>query len=527
MSKLAQALQGLSDNINIAAWDISYAYYNTSDAWDISTANYIWAFSVASQETAPYDIFFKPDGTKMYAIGANGDDVNEYNLSTAWNIDTASYSQNFSVASQEIGPRCLFFKPDGTKMYVAGTDGDDVNEYNLSTAWDISTASYSQNFSVSTHTPNPYNMFFKPDGTKVYLTTDADSTIDEYNLSTAWDISTASYNQNYSATQTSISLGIFFKPDGTKMYVMGTSGDSIYEYNLSTAWDISTASYNQNFSVTSQETNPYGIFFKPDGTLMYVIGTGSDTVHAYLLNGLDVSSNTGTPYGIFFKSDGTKLYLVSQSGAGVFEYNLSTAWDVITASYSVALGVGTQETSPTGIFFKPDGTKLYVVGTSGDNVNEYDLSTAWDVSTATYSQNFSVATQDVVPQSLFFKPDGTKMYVLGSSGDAVYEYNLSTAWDVSSASYSQSFSVATQETTPTGLFFKPDGTKLYVVGSNGDDINEYDLSTAWDVSSATYSQNFILSHTAPRGIFFKPDGTKMYISDNGTDAVHQLELGVQ
>jgi hypothetical protein len=58
------------------------------------------------------------------------------------------------------------------------------------------------------------------------------------------------------------------------MYVIGSSGDDVNEYDLSTAWDISTASYLQNFSVGAQETTPSGIFFKPDGTKMYVIGSG-------------------------------------------------------------------------------------------------------------------------------------------------------------------------------------------------------------------------------------------------------------
>jgi hypothetical protein len=85
----------------------------------------------------------------MYIIGSTGDDVNEYDLSTAWDISTASYLQNFSVSAQESGPSGVFFKPDGLKMYVIGFSGDDVNEYNLSTAWDVTTASYLQNFSVA------------------------------------------------------------------------------------------------------------------------------------------------------------------------------------------------------------------------------------------------------------------------------------------------------------------------------------------------------------------------------------------
>jgi len=255
----------------------------------------------------------------------------------------------------------------------------------------------------------------------------------------AWDVTTAAYKQLFSvATQETSPAGIFFKPDGLKMYVIGYAGDSVYEYNLSPAWDISTAVYLQLFSVATQETSPAGIFFKPDGLKMYVIGYAGDDVN---------------------------------------EYDLSTAWDISSAVFLQAFSVSAQETNPNGVFFKPDGLKMYIIGQVGDDVNEYDLSTAWDVSSASYLQNFSVAAQEIVPTGLFFKPDGLKMYVVGTSGSDVNEYNLSTAWDVSSAIFLQTFSVYTQEIFPQGVFFKPDGTKMYVVGNHGVEVNEYNLST--------------------------------------------------
>lgn len=256
--------------------------YASTSGWDISTAVYLQSFSVAAQDTVPLDVFFKPDGAKMYVLGDTGDDINEYSLSTAWDISTASYVQNFSVAAQDTSPFGVFFKPDGTKMYVTGRAGDDVNEYSLSTPWDISTATYAQNFSVSAQDSSPHGLFFKPDGTKMYVVGGADDDVNEYSLSSAWDVSTASYAQNFSvAAQETSPNGLFFKPDGTKMYIIGQAGDDINEYSLSTPWDISTASYAQNFSVASQDIAPSGLFFKSDGTKMYVIGGNSDNVHEY------------------------------------------------------------------------------------------------------------------------------------------------------------------------------------------------------------------------------------------------------
>ena len=286
-------------------------------------------------------------------------------------------------------------------------------------------------------------------------------------------------------------MGVFFKPDGTKMYVTGRTGDDVNEYNLSTAWNISTASYNQNFSVGAQDANPTGVSFKSDGTKMYVLGI---------------------------------------SGDAVSEYSLSTAWNISTASYNQNFSVSAQETSPSGVFFKPDGTKMYVVGIVGDDVNEYNLSTAWNISTASYNQNFSVSAQENSPTGLFFKPDGTKMYVTGQGTDAVWAYTLSTAWDVSTASWdapeNDFFSVFANQETPTDITFEPDGTKMYVIGSNGNTVTEYNLSTAWDVTTASYVQNFSVfaEEGSPSGLFFKSDGTQMYVTGTFSNAVWAYDL---
>ena len=47
--------------------------------------------------------------------------------------------------------------------------------------------------------------------------------------------------------------------------------------------------------------------------------------------------------------------------------------------------------------------------------------------------------------------------------------------NVSSASYKQLDDLSGQDTTPNGVFFKPDGTKMYIVGTSNDDVYEYDL----------------------------------------------------
>ena len=221
------------------------------------------------------------------------------------------------------------------------------------------------------------------------------------------------------------------------------------------------------------------------------------------------------------------MYVLGDNGNDVNEYSLSSAWQISTASYVQSFSIGAQEGNAQGFFFKPDGTKMYITGVAGDDINEYDLSTAWDVSTASYLQNFSVSTQESQPRSVFFMSDGAKMYVVGTAADTVFEYTLSTAWDVSSASHSQGFSVSSQEGGPMAVSFKPDGTKMYVVGTFGDDVNEYDLSTAWDVSTASYVQTSGVTkpiNGSLVGLFFKSDGTKFFTVDSNSDAISAFTI---
>jgi hypothetical protein len=178
------------------------------------------------------------------------------------------------------------------------------------------------------------------------------------------------------------------------------------------------------------------------------------------------------------------MYIVGATGDEVNQYALSTFWDISTASFVRLDSVSAQDTSPSGLFFKPDGTKMYIVGNTGNDINEYTLSTAWNISSSVFVQNFSVAAQDSEPRGVSFKPDGTKMYVAGSANNSVYEYTLGTAWDISTAVYLQTFSAAAQDIVIQDIYFKETGTSMYIVGSDSDSVYEYTLSTAWDISTA-------------------------------------------
>ena len=125
-----------------------------------------------------------------------------------------------------------------------------------------------------------------------------------------------------------------------------------------------------------------------------------------------------------------------------------------------------------------------------DAVHEYTLPTVWDISTASYVDSFNVQSENEQPSGLAFSNNGKKMFVVGLDGtdDYVYEYTLGTDWDVSTASYVDAFGIASQDANPQDIWFDYAGETMFIVGDQGNDVNVYTLSTAWDISTASFTE---------------------------------------
>jgi hypothetical protein len=268
-------------SVTTASGESAFNENNTITGW-IYSGN---SFSVAAQESAPQGLFIKPDGLKMYVNGSTGDDVNEYSLSTAWDIATATFVRLFSTATEDTSPADIFFKPDGLTMFIMGGANDIVYQYTLTVAWDISSASYaSKSFSVTTQETSPQGLWFKPDGLVMYIVGNGTDSVYQYALSTAWDVSTASYASIFYsvASQEAGPVQVNLSADGLKMWITGQSGDDIWEYTLATAWNVSTATPVNNFYTGFQDGGSTGLFI--DSTApnrVYLVGTLSDTIYQY------------------------------------------------------------------------------------------------------------------------------------------------------------------------------------------------------------------------------------------------------
>ena len=262
------------------------------------------------------------------------------------------------------------------------------------------------------------------------------------------------------------------------------------------------------FDVSDRDGDMTSITFNDDGSKMYLVGLGNDKVHEYKLcknyhlgsisytTSFSVADKEIQPHGIAFNDDGTKMFIVGQAGGGLDEYALSTAWDISSAVWTTnGCTNGGAGQKYSAVDFNADGTGARILAKTDNKVREFVLSTAYDISSC---GNYNSATDstdlnslsgvsEAKAQGMAFNDDGTKMYIVGEQHDKVYQITLSTGYDVSSNTGTPaSFDISDQETVPTGLEFSSDGKTMFVVGKNGDEINIYSLATAWSISTAEH-----------------------------------------
>lgn len=249
-------------------------------------------------------------------------------------------------------------------------------------------------------------------------------------------------------------------------------------------------------------------------------------------------TTTSFLYDAKFSTDGTKIYTLDWSNNLIELWTLSTAWDLSTATNASATNWTPAGNITYRIFFRSNGTQVWTVGYDSTNTTYYlyyyTLSTAWDITTvsSTYVSRLSVSTTGGV----FFKPDGYSFYIVKNSGGntLVERWSMTTAWDISTATSSDTFTAFTSSATGSGIEFSSSGSKMFLTAIDADNggIYEYDLSTSWDITTAS------LAHTVLKGdgglpdqffysLTFKyNDYDTLFAISAGTDFIYQFNTAL-
>ena len=140
-------------------------------------------------------------------------------------------------------------------------------------------------------------------------------------------------------------------------------------------------------------------------------------------------------YGLTFNNDGTKMYTTQydKNGGGqqsdnVYEYVLTTAYDISTATLNNTKTVhvtgthGNGDThQPTQVVFNNDGTKMFIADHSSNNIDYWSLTTAFDISTATLDGRYDISSKEIRVNSVAFNNDGTRMIIAGVGNNTQHQ----------------------------------------------------------------------------------------------------------
>jgi len=214
---------------------------------------------------------------------------------------------------------------------------------------------------------------------------------------------------------------------------------------------------------------------------MYLADFGSKLIRQYdLTNKFDLTGATET--GTFSFNDsrdvtiadsGNKLLGSSLVKGGHEMYNLSTAYDITTAG---SVQSTLSESRAAGNSIDPSGVHVLTANFDNQEFNYYTLGTPFDLSTQSLQGTASMGNATV---DVDYVNQGE--YVFGVDlTTQVNRWELSTPYDFTTRSNKQTYSVPTNY---RGIHVTDDGSKYFAAYYQGPEIYEFNLSTPFDIST--------------------------------------------
>lgn len=215
---------------------------------------------------------------------------------------------------------------------------------------------------------------------------------------------------------------------------------------------------------------------------------------------------------------GRSFYVANVNNQVIYQYDCSAAYDLTTCSAATSYTyTNAASNSSVGLSFSSDGTKMYILFSSDDTIYQYACSTGWAVSSCSYdSKSLSVTGIDAIPASIKWKTDGTKLALAGDLSNSLYQLNCSTAWDVTSCTAGTSVSVSSQGTNVVGVAVAANGDLYFVNNSGGgESIYQYTCSTDWDFSTCSYASKSLSvssQESTPKEMIWSNDGDRLFLN---------------
>ena len=436
----------LASALAFAAGSITAAVALTSPASAAVAGDGLWTktFDARFQSAA-----VSPDGATVFVTGSTsgspyGYATVAYSASTGTKLWARRYGGPDHLGGQA---SALVVSPDATRVFVTGTitGGYGTVAYDASTGAKLWAKSYDG-------VAFAYSIAVMPDGKRVFVTglSDSGCATVAYRASSGAELWAKRY-----ANCTGYAVAV--SPDGTKVFVTGQSfskatgknGYITIAYATPTGERLWAKRYFGPFGFFDGPA--YALVVSPDGMQVFVTGAVQTDPSTGIGDAATVAYDASTGEKLWAKrydgpsggDDGAKSIAVSSDGTKLFVTGYSSdlasgEGDYLTVAYDASTGVKVWAKRYDGpesgndaawsVAASPDGTKLFVTGSSAGSTTGDDYATvAYNSSTGArlWAKRYNGPTdgQDIA-WSVVASPDGTKVFVSGSSvtGGATIAY---------------------------------------------------------------------------------------------------------
>lgn len=239
-------------------------------------------------------------------------------------------------------------------------------------------------------------------------------------------------------------------------------------------------------------------------------------------------ATTSAPYLLRLSSDGKKVY--SSSNNYLYQWTLATAWDLSTAAYDGQSSVAFANTLYVyyaSITFSDDGKTWWLMRYG--QYAKVTLETAWDLTgslAVEYVDCPQLSKYGVL--KVILQEGGLKGVAICCQINALAEITLPAPYDLANATIGEKYSIPYGfQGTHRNAMLTPDGTRLSLPYYNM--IGTLVMATPWDVTSssiASVPEKFsVFPPPYKTGAFFvMPDGTAAYFLERTTNTWHRYNL---
>ena len=424
------------------------------------------------------------------------------------------WAKRFDGSGRDSRDPAMVVSPDGSTVFVTGGSfGASSGPHYGTVAYDTATGAklWVKRYNGAGDYDRATAIEVSPDGSAVFVTGrsvgsrerepwNPDYATVAYAASTGSQLWVSRYNGPANGSDSAGALGV--SPNGSAVFVTGASEGSTGSSDYATvAYDAASGSqlWARRYDGSAKSLDSASALgVSPDGSAVFVTGRseGSVTEGDYATVAYEASTGSQVwvkrydgPADGFDGDDRATAVSLSPDGSAVFVTGRSLGStgqvDFATLAYDATsgsplwvkrhTGSGTDPVLAPDLAVSPDGSAVFVTGTSAGSTSRDFATIAYNASTGArlWAKRYDgPANLADVATALGVSPDGSTVFVTGYSFRSTGRDYATVAYDASAGDrlwakrYDGPLEDAEDYDVPTALEVSPDGTSVFVTGSS-------------------------------------------------------------